>query len=114
VRRSLLYTYDMYKVVVFVPVENADALRQVIGDSGGGKIGNYSDCSFSSRGIGRFKPREGAHPAIGEIGKLEEVEEERVEFVCVEEKLEAVLAAIRKVHPYEEPAIDVWKLVDKT
>jgi hypothetical protein len=104
----------MYKVVVFVPVENADALRQVIGDAGGGKIGNYADCSFSSRGIGRFKPLPGAHPAIGEVEKLEEVEEERIEFVCTEEKLQAVLAAIRTVHPYEEPAIDVWKLVDKT
>ena len=104
----------MYKLVVFVPVENADALRQATGDAGGRRIGNYSRCSFSSRGIGRFKPLEGAEPAIGEIGKLEEVEEERIEFVCTEEKLQAVLAAIRKAHPYEEPAIDVWKLVDKT
>src|SRR3990167_11169421 len=106
VRRSLLYTYDMYKVVVFIPVENADALRQAIGDAGGGRIGNYSHCSFSSRGIGRFKTLEGAEPAIGEIGKLEEVEEERIEFVCTEEKLQAVLAAIRKAHPSAEPALD--------
>ncbi|RJQ33798.1 hypothetical protein C4556_03740 [Candidatus Parcubacteria bacterium] len=104
----------MYKVVVFVPVANAESLRQAIGDAGGGKIGNYSHCSFSSHGTGRFKPLEGAHPAIGEIGKLEEVEEERIEFVCTEKKLQTVLAAIRKAHPYEEPAIDVWKLVDKT
>lgn len=102
----------MYKVVVFVPATNAEAIRQAIGDAGGGKIGNYLHCSFSTRGIGRFKPLEGAHPAIGEIGKLEEVEEERIEFVCAEEALEVVLAAIRRTHPYEEPAIDVWQLAN--
>ena len=104
----------MYKIVVFVPVANADEMRQAIGDAGGGNIGNYSYASFSVRGTGRFKPLPGAHPTIGEIEKPEEVEEERIEFVCTEEKLQTVLAAIRKAHPYEEPAIDVWKLVDKT
>jgi len=102
----------MYKIVVFVPTEHTDELRQAIGDAGGGKIGNYSHCSFSSRGIGRFKPLKCAHPAVGEVGKLEEVEEERIEFVCAEKALEGVLAAIRKAHPYEEPAVDVWKLAD--
>lgn len=101
---------EKYKVVVIVPIANAEKIRQVIGDAGGGKIGNYSRCSFSSRGIGRFKPLEGAKPAIGEVGKLEEVEEERIEFVCEEGNLKAVLAAIHEAHPYEEPAIDVWKL----
>ena len=61
----------MKKIVVTVPVESADNVRQVIGEAGGGKIGNYSFCSFSVRGIGRFLPGEGAHPAIGEVGKLE-------------------------------------------
>lgn len=100
----------MYKIVVFIPVENADNLRQVIGEAGGGKIGNYSHANFSTRGIGRFKPLEGAKPAIGEVEKLEEVEEERIEFVCADELLKSVLAAIRKAHPYEEPAIEVWRL----
>ena len=102
----------MYKVVVFVPIEKADELRKEIGNAGGGKIGNYSHCSFSSRGIGRFKPLEGANPTIGEVGELEEVEEERIEFVCADNALTGVLAAIRKAHPYEEPAIDVWGLED--
>ena len=102
----------IYKVVVIVPVANAHEMRRVIGEVGGGKIGNYSHCSFSTKGIGRFKPLDGAHPAIGEVGKLEEVEEERIEFVCREDALKGVLVVIRKVHPYEEPAIDVWKLED--
>lgn len=100
----------MYKVVVYVPVAHADAMRQVIGDAGGGNIGNYSHASFSSRGVGRFKPLAGAHPSVGQVGKFEEVEEECIEFVCEEEKLDDVLISIHRIHPYEEPAIDVWQL----
>lgn len=100
----------MYKVIVYVPVADADTLRKAIGDAGGGKIGAYSHCSFSSHGTGRFTPDEGAEPAIGKVGKPEEVEEERIEFVCETHCLDEVIAAIRKVHPYEEPAIEVWKV----
>ncbi|KKW47310.1 hypothetical protein A3C21_03650 [Candidatus Kaiserbacteria bacterium RIFCSPHIGHO2_02_FULL_59_21] len=100
----------MYKVVVFVPVADAEKLRQAIGNAGGGKIGAYSHCNFSSRGTGRFLPSEKAKPAIGKAGKLEEVEEERIEFVCETHCLDEVVAAIRKAHPYEEPAIETWKI----
>lgn len=102
----------MYKVVVFVPVGNADELRKVIGDAGAGHIGNYSHCSFSSRGTGRFTPEEGSKPSIGEIGKPQHVEEERIEFVCEKELLPKVLEAIRGAHPYEEPATEVYQLVN--
>lgn len=100
----------MYKVVVYVPVENADMLRKAIGDAGGGKIGAYSHCSFSSRGTGRFTPMRDANPAIGKIGEPQEVEEERIEFVCETHCIDEVIIAIRKAHPYEEPAIEVWKV----
>jgi len=100
----------MYKVVVYVPLADADKVRKAIGDAGGGKIGAYSHCSFSSRGTGRFTPSEGAKPAIGEIGKPQEVEEERIEFICETYCLDDVIAAIRKIHPYEEPAIEAWKV----
>jgi hypothetical protein len=99
-----------YKLVVFVPVTHGDQLRQAMGDAGAGRIGNYSHCSFTIRGIGRFKPEAGANPAIGVAGRLEAVEEERIEMVCEDAKLQDVLAAIRRVHPYEEPAIDVYPL----
>lgn len=88
-------------------------MRQAIGDAGGGKIGNYSHCSFSSKGIGRYKPLEGAHPAIGEVGKFEEVEEEQVEFVCERSQAKAVIEALKKVHPYEEVAMDIYSLVSE-
>lgn len=100
----------MFKVVVYVPTENAKELREAIGRSGGGKIGSYSFCSFSSSGIGRFKPEKGASPAVGTVGASQEVEEERIEFVCDPLCIDEVIMAIRKAHPYEEPAIDVWRL----
>lgn len=101
------------KIVIFVPVANADAVRQAIGDAGGGKIGSYSHCSFSSVGYGRYKPLEGAHPAIGEVGKFEQVEEERVEFVCDRAIAKDVIAAIKEVHPYEEVALDIYPLIQE-
>ena len=81
-----------------------------MGDAGAGKIGNYSHCSFSSKGIGRFNPQEGAQPQIGSVGNLEEVVEERIEVTCSRELLNSVIEAIKKVHPYEEIAYDVYTL----
>lgn len=95
---------------MYVPEANAEELRNAIGDAGAGIIGNYSHCTFSIKGTGRFKPTEGANPTIGEIGKLEEVEEIRIETVCEGNKLKDVLLAIKKVHPYEEPATDVYPI----
>jgi len=100
------------KIVVFVPVSRADLVRKAMGKAGAGKIGNYSFCSFSTRGVGRFKPLAGAKPKIGKIGKLEKVIEERIEVVCPRKILKKVVAAIKKVHPYEEVALDVYPLQD--
>ena len=99
-----------YKIVVYVPEVDADKLRQAMGNAGAGIVGNYSHCTFTIKGTGRFKPNEGANPTIGEIGKLEEVSEDRIETVCEEDKLEAVLKAIKDNHPYEEPATDVYPI----
>lgn len=98
------------KLVVFVPETHSEAVRQAMGEAGAGKIGDYSFCSFSVKGVGRFQPETGAHPAIGAIRKLESVAEERIEVVCEREKLDAVIEAIKKVHPYEEIALDVYPL----
>jgi hypothetical protein len=101
---------NRYKIVVYVPEDHADKLREAMGNAGAGKIGNYSHCTFTIKGTGRFKPEEGANPTIGEVGKLEEVSEDRIETVCSGEHLQAVLKAIRENHPYEEPATDVYPI----
>jgi hypothetical protein len=98
------------KIVVFVPESHADIVREAMGKAGAGKIGNYTYCSFSSKGIGRFKPEEGAHPNIGEVGKFESVAEEKIEAVCERDKMTDVIKAIRKAHPYEEVALDIYPL----
>ena len=98
------------KIVVFVPETHTDIVREAMGKAGAGKIGNYSFCSFSTKGIGRFKPEQGAHPYIGEVGKLEEVIEESIETICSREKLHDVIKAIKDVHPYDEVAMDVYPL----
>ena len=102
----------LVKIVIFVPESHADHMREAIGQAGAGKIGNYTHCSFSTKVQGRFSPEEGAHPTIGEVGKFEAVEEERIETICERKKLPEVLAAIRKAHPYEETATDVYPLED--
>lgn len=99
------------KIVVFVPKTHTDVVRQAVGDAGAGKIGNYSHCSYSVDGVGRYKPLEGANPHIGEVGKFEEVEEERIECICDKPKAKEVISAIRKVHPYEEVAFDIYPLI---
>ncbi len=95
------------KIQVAVPAEHADAVRKALGDAGAGKQGNYAYSSGSYRAWGRFLPLPGAEPAIGEVGQLEKVEEEVIQTICHEDLVPAVIAAIKKVHPYEEPAIDI-------
>lgn len=103
----------MVKIVTFVPLKDAQKVRQAMGDAGAGVLGNYTHASFSSKGIGRFIPREGAHPAIGKIGELSEVEEERIEVICQKEKVKEVVAAIKKIHPYEEIPMEIYSLVNE-
>ncbi len=102
---------SLVKLVFFAPLSHADVVRKAMGDAGAGVMGNYSHASFSSVGHGRFLPLEGAHPAIGEVGKPEVVEEERIETLCPREKVKEVVEAIKKVHPYEEVAFDIIPLV---
>ncbi|MFA5829037.1 MAG: hypothetical protein WC843_00870 [Candidatus Gracilibacteria bacterium] len=105
--------FKFVKIVVFTPLTHADQIREALAKAWAGQIGNYDSCSFSSRGIGRFRPLKGAKPFIGEMEKLEEVEEERIEVICSKENLEATLAAVKEAHPYEEPAIDIIPLLNK-
>ncbi|MFT4010539.1 MAG: Nif3-like dinuclear metal center hexameric protein [Nocardioidaceae bacterium] len=99
------------KLVCFIPRSDAGRLRQVLADAGAGRIGDYDSASFTTFGEGRFRPLEGADPAIGQVGSLEVVDEARVEVVYPRAIREAALAAMRAVHPYEEPAYDVFGLV---
>jgi len=98
------------KWVVFVPVENAEQVRNAMFDAGAGQIGDYSHCSWSVTGTGQFLPHDGASPAIGSVGSVERVTEDRVEVVAPARIRAHVLAAMRAAHPYEEPAFDIIAL----
>lgn len=101
------------KIVTFVPVENADAVRYALGKAGAGEIGQYSYCSHTVLGKGRFLPSENAKPHIGKPGNLEIVEEERIEVECDKSRAKAVINAMKLAHPYEEVAFDIYPLLQE-
>ncbi len=102
---------DLDKWVIYVPRENAEAVQAAVFEAGAGHIGDYSRCSWSVSGIGQFLPHEGASPAVGSVGTVERVTEDRFEVIAPARARTAVLAAMRAAHPYEEPAFDILALV---
>ncbi|NDO46565.1 Nif3-like dinuclear metal center hexameric protein [Clostridium sp. MD294] len=104
---------QLKKIVVYVPKEHQQTLREAICDAGAGFIGNYSHCTFSSEGIGTFLPLEGTKPYLGKPGLLEKVQEVRLETIVPSSLLHTVLKTIKKVHPYEEPAYDIYDVEQK-
>jgi len=101
------------KISTTVPVASADTVRGALGRAGAGQIGNYTFCSYSVTGKGRFMPNEQADPHIGTANKLEVVEEEQVEVVCDRAAARQVIAALRAAHPYEEVIVDIVPLFDE-
>ncbi|MGV0814575.1 Nif3-like dinuclear metal center hexameric protein [Mycolicibacterium boenickei] len=101
---------DLDKWVVFVPGANAATVAEAMFAAGAGRIGDYSHCSWSVAGTGQFLPHDGAAPAIGEVGTVEQVAEDRVEMIAPSRLRATILAALRAAHPYEEPAFDIIAL----
>lgn len=99
---------QLHALVVYVPDSHAEAVRTAIGDAGAGRLGDYSHCSFTSPGTGRFTPMTGARPFIGTPGGPAEVSEVRIECIVEEDVLGAVVQGLRQAHPYEEPAFMSW------
>jgi hypothetical protein len=99
------------KLVIFVPPEALDAVRDAVFSAGAGRIGRYERCSWYTEGTGTFQALAGAEPAIGEVGREERVPETRLETVFPQELEADVIAALRRAHPYEEPAFDVYQLL---
>ncbi|MGD2052266.1 MAG: Nif3-like dinuclear metal center hexameric protein, partial [Acidimicrobiia bacterium] len=96
------------KITVFVPEDAADTVAAAMADAGAGDIGNYGACSFRTAGTGTFRPGDGASPIVGERDRLNHQPEVKVEMVAPAHRVDGVVAALLAVHPYEEPAYDVW------
>ncbi|HZQ04494.1 MAG TPA: hypothetical protein VFA88_10790 [Gaiellaceae bacterium] len=99
------------KLVVFVPPDALDAVRDALFAAGAGRIGDYERCSWYTEGTGTFLGGAATSPAVGERGVEERVPELRLETVFPEERQAEVVAALRRAHPYEEPAFDVYPLL---
>ncbi len=101
---------DLDKWIIYVPPQDAEAVRAAVFAAGAGHIGDYSHCSWSVTGTGQFLPHDGASPAIGNIGVVEQVTEDRIEVVAPTRARPQVISAMRAAHPYEEPAFDIVAL----
>jgi hypothetical protein len=95
------------KVSVIVQSTHEKEIRDALGKAGGGKIGNYKNCQFITRGEAQFEPDEDADPAIGEKLKLDVVSAVQIQTWCFEDQVEAVVKAVKEAHPNEEPAIEL-------
>lgn len=102
----------MYKICFFVPEQHAEAVKDAMFAAGAGKIGDYDCCCWQIAGQGQFRPLDGSQPFLGQQGEIERVREYKVEMVCAENRMEAVIQALLTAHPYEEPAYDILALVD--
>ncbi len=101
------------KLVVYVPDDHLEQVASALAKAGAGHIGNYSHCMFRSKGTGSFQPQEGSNPFIGEKGEVEYINETKLETIFPVNIQNKVLAAMRKAHPYEEVAYDVFPLENK-
>ncbi|WP_281658253.1 Nif3-like dinuclear metal center hexameric protein [Halobacillus sp. Cin3] len=106
-------TEQLVKLAVFVPDSHLEAVRDAVSEAGAGFIGDYSHCTYQVSGEGTFKPQEGTNPFIGEQGRLEQVQEKRLETIVPQSKLSKVLQAMEKAHPYEEVAYDLYPLLNE-
>lgn len=107
---DLTYTEKLFKLAVFVPAEALEAVKEALAEAGAGAIGDYSHCSFETPGTGSFKPLVGSRPYIGSVGEIEHVAEFRLEVIVPEESLGGAINAMKRAHPYEEAAYDVYPL----
>ena len=106
---------EVNKVKIFVTVstDKTNIIRDCVCNAGAGIIGEYTFCTTLVKSIGTFMPNDNAKPYIGQNNKLEFVEEDKLEFVCDIKNVKHVISELRKVHPYEEPAIDIVPLIDE-
>ncbi|MEJ8555418.1 Nif3-like dinuclear metal center hexameric protein [Tepidibacter sp. Z1-5] len=104
------YEQKLYKIAVYVPASHQECIRKAMTDMGCGNIGNYSDCSFTFDGVGRFKPLNDSNPYIGTKNEIETVKEVKIESICEESNLSQAINNIINAHPYEEVAYDIYEL----
>ena len=100
----------MYKLNFYVPVDKKESVKQALFNIGVGKYENYECCSFETLGVGQFKPMKNAKPFLGEINKIEKVDEYKIEMICSDKLIKEAVKVLKESHPYEEVAYEVFKI----
>lgn len=100
----------MYSLTYYIPPDDHERVKQTLFSCGAGKIGQYDECCWEVLGNGQFRAKKGSHPALGKIGQLEKVSEYKVEMVCEDSLITAVIETLLKGHPYEQPAYFVTQV----
>lgn len=102
----------MYKLCFYVPDSHLSQVKDAVFAAGAGRLGNYDQCCWQVLGEGQFRPLPGSNPTLGEQGRLERVDEWKVELAVADDVIHAAIKALKQAHPYETPAYDVWRLSD--
>jgi len=100
----------MYKLNYYVPVDAKEKTKEALFNIGVGRFDNYENCSWESLGQGQFKPIANANPTVGKLDILEVLDEYKVEMICSDELIELAVHTLKKIHPYEEVAYEVFKM----
>jgi len=100
----------VFKLNFFVPSKDKERVKEALFEIGAGRYENYEHCSFETLGAGQFKPIKDAHPYIGKLGTIEQVEEYKVEMICPNELIHVAIKVLKETHPYEEVAYEVFKM----
>ena len=109
---TMLDDFSAVKLEIYIPVEHLEALQKALAEVGAGQVGNYDQCCAVMDVRGYWRPLEGANPFQGEIGRVETGQECKLEVNCKRERVAETLQAIRAVHPYEEPFINIIPLAN--
>lgn len=102
----------MYKFCFYVPESHLEPVKTAVFAAGGGRIGQYDSCCWQTLGTGQFRPLAGSEPFIGQLNRVDDVPEWKVELVVGDELIHDAVKAMKRAHPYETPAFDVWRLSD--
>lgn len=103
---------SLFKIIFFVPESHLEQVKQAMFDAGAGKLGHYDMCAWQVKGEGQFRPLKGSHAFIGQKDTLEKIEEYRVEMIAAKESVKQVVNSMKRAHPYEEPAYEVYETVN--
>lgn len=102
----------MFNLVFFVPESHLELVKTALFDAGAGRAGHYDSCCWQTLGQGQFRALTSSKPFVGELDQLTQLAEYRVEMICADDCLAAVVARLRDLHPYEEPAFIVTKMIE--